>query len=127
MNDLGGQSISPESEPSKDDKTMAMVAHLSQLTYLVGIPGFIGPLVVWLMKKDQSPFIAQNAMHALFFQIGIFVLAVIVGILAIVTCGFGALLGLPLLVIMVLYPIIGGLRANEGKIYSYPVTGKFVK
>ncbi|MCC7392694.1 DUF4870 domain-containing protein, partial [Candidatus Sumerlaeota bacterium] len=61
-NDFGGQSVMPDSPPAQDEKTFAILAHVLT-TFCCGIGG----LVIWLMKKDQSRFVAENAKHALFF------------------------------------------------------------
>jgi uncharacterized Tic20 family protein len=127
MNDFGGKTIEPASPPTQEEKTYALVAHLSQFTSFIGIPGFIGPLVIWLIQKDKSPFVGRHALEALLFQVGLFVVGIVFAILSIITCGIGTILFIPLLIAFILYVVIATMRANEGKIYSYPVTGGFIK
>lgn len=102
---------------SQDDKTMAMLAHLLGI-----VTGFVGPLVIWLIKKDQSKFVAYHAMQALFFQlalnIGMFVLGITI-ILAIAA---------PLIwVAGIVFAVIAGLAANRGEWYELPVVGKIAR
>ena len=115
-------------EVSKEEKNWALAAHLSSFSYFVGIPGFVGPLVIWLVKKDEMPFVAEEAKESLNFQISIFLYTIFC---VVVTLTFiGALVGIPgLLVIAILgivFPIIGAIKAGEGKHYSYPMTIRLI-
>lgn len=105
-------------EVTQDDRTMAMIAHI------LGIPtGFLGPLIIWLMKKDQSKFVANQAFQALIFQIAITIGYVIASMLSVVVIGiflfpiFG--------IISLIFGIIAAMAANKGEWYSYPGTGAF--
>src|SRR5438445_1359399 len=58
--------------PTPDERSWGMLAHLSGLlAFLLGGMSFLGPLIVWLIKKDQSPFVADQAKEALNFQIAL--------------------------------------------------------
>ncbi|MDT0632121.1 DUF4870 domain-containing protein [Rubrivirga sp. S365] len=113
--------------PTKDERMWAMVAHLSAFATFV-LPSFgqiVGPLVVWLVKRDSSAFVADQAKEALNFQITITLAFVAAGILAFV------LIGIPMLVVLglawLVLTVVGGVRANEGVRYRYPLTVRFVK
>jgi uncharacterized Tic20 family protein len=109
-------------EISKDEKTMAMLAHIG------GIVGsFIVPLILWQIKKDESKYIADQAKEALNFQINLAVHALILGVITAVTCGFGAVLFIPWVPYAVAMPIIAGLKANNGEMYLYPATIRVIK
>jgi len=125
-NDLGGNTIAPAAAPTDDEKLWGTIAEATQFTWVVGIPGIIGPIVALLVKSD-SEYVKAHAMQAIFFQIGLIIITVICTILTFVTCGIGFFLYIIPIVLGILYPILGTLRANEGAIYSYPVTGQFVK
>ncbi len=113
--DDGGRDEAPTSE----EKTLALCAHLGGF-----VAGFLPALVIWLVKKDESPFLADQAKEALNFQITITVGSFVCVALAFVLIGF---LLLPVLMIFAMvYPIIGALKANEGVRYRYPVTIRFV-
>ena len=95
---------------------MAMLAHLAVLVLPV-----IGPGILWLMKKDQSPFVAYHALQALIFQLaGYVIVSVVVTVLVTVTFG----LCFPAF-ILYFAPAVGGimwgLKANKGSWEGYPL------
>lgn len=107
---------------SSDDKTMAMIAHV------LGIfTGFIGPLIIYLIKKDQSRFVTFHAMQALCFQVAIAILYVICYIITAVTLGLLFFLPIVPAIISLIYSIIAAMAANKGDLYDYPVTSKFAR
>jgi uncharacterized Tic20 family protein len=104
---------------SKEEKTMGMVCHLSALAGLV-IPfgNIIGPLIVWLLKKDTMPFVDEQGREALNFQITLGIAAIIGIVLTFVVIGFFVLFALYILNIV--FPIIAAIKANDGISYRYP-------
>jgi uncharacterized protein len=112
-------------EISQDEKTMAMLGHLSSLSGLI-IPfgTIIGPLVVWLIKKDTMPFASEQAKEALNFNITMFLVFIVGFILTFVIIGLFVLLaaGIAWLVLT----IMAGLEANKGNSYKYPFTLRLV-
>ncbi|WP_367871586.1 DUF4870 domain-containing protein [Luteolibacter sp. Populi] len=119
---------------SSDEKMWATLAHLSALSglFFPVVGNIAGPLIVYLVKKDTMPFVALEAKEALNFNISwaiwTTVLWTITIILMIVLVGF---LLLPVAIIAhigwVVLSIVGGLRANEGKPYRYPLTLRLVQ
>ena len=103
----------------KDDKTFGMLAHL------LGIfTGFVGPLVIWLIKKDESPFVDDQGKEALNFQIWMTIGAIISYFLMALLIGC---ITLPAIVVMVLvFGIMGTMKANEGVAYRYPVNIRII-
>ena len=106
--------------PSKDDCNIAMLAHL------LGIfTGFIGALILWLVKKDESSFITDQAKEALNFQITIAIAFFVSWILAFVLIG---MLLIPVLVIVnLVFCILGAVAASKGQAYKYPFALRLVK
>jgi uncharacterized Tic20 family protein len=113
-----------------------MFAHLSALLgMLVGGLSFLGPLIIWLMKKDESKFVDYHGKEALNFQLNVLVyglIALAVGtVVGTVTCGIGFFLLIPLLggvgIYGIIMPILAGMKANEGKYYEYPATVRVIK
>lgn len=106
--------------PTSDEKTMAILSHI--LTLVVG---FIAPLVIYLMKKDDSPFVKAHARESLNFQLTLILAFIVSIILWIILIGILItwLLGLAALVLV----IVATIRASEGKYYQYPFSIKFVK
>ncbi|ALN65368.1 MULTISPECIES: DUF4870 domain-containing protein [Lysobacter] len=110
---------------SQDEKTWGMLAHLSTLVGLI-IPfgSVLGPLVVWLIKKDTMPFAAEQGKEALNFNITVLIAFIVSAILTIVLIGFLLMLavGLAWLVLT----IMAALAANKGESYRYPMTLRLV-
>jgi len=107
-----------------DEKLLAMLAHL------LGIASsFIGALVIWQVKKDESPFVADQGKEALNFQITIaiaYVVLMLLSLIPIVGC-FTSILMLLVGVTSLVFCILGGLDANKGKVYRYPFALRLVK
>ncbi len=108
-----------------DEKTYGMLTHLSALLFFV-LPSFgnvIGPLVVWLLKKDQSDWIDRQGKEALNFQISITIYSIIAGILVVALIG---LLLLPLLFIFwLIFVIIASVKVSNGEEFQYPLAIRF--
>lgn len=103
-----------------DDKNMAM------LIYLLGIfTGFIGPLILWLIKKEQSPFINDQGKEVLNFQITT-ILAMIVSIILIFVV-IGIFLYFGVIIAYLVLMIIGLLKAKEGIAYRFPFALRLLK
>jgi len=111
---------------SQDEKTWGMLAHLSTLVGLIIPLGTIlGPLVVWLIKKDTMPFVADQGKEALNFNITVLIAMIVGGILTLVLIGLlvMAVVGIAWLVLT----IMAALAANKGEAYRYPFTLRLVK
>lgn len=109
------------------DKTMAMLCHLLSFVGLLGIPlgNILGPLVLWLVKKDQDALVDATGKEVLNFQISASIYGIVCILLALAVIGF---ILLPILIIAVIvYTIIGAIKANEGQLYRYPFTIRFIK
>ncbi|WP_349408678.1 DUF4870 domain-containing protein [Pseudalkalibacillus sp. SCS-8] len=112
---------------SKEEKNWGMFAHLAAFAgYLTIAIGFvIGPLVIWLMKKDEYEYVDYHGKEALNFQISYLIYYVVAGALTFVLIGFVLL---PILIVLhLIFMIIGTLRASEGTYYRYPMTIRFIK
>ena len=123
--------------PSREERQWAMFAHLSALvggllTSAIGGWGFfIGPLVIWLMKKDEMPFAGDQAKEALNFNITVSAIFLILLILTIVSLGLGAILTLPIMLVVgigaLVLIIMAAIKANDGVAYRYPLTVRLIK
>jgi uncharacterized protein len=101
-----------------------MLAHLSALAGLVIGLNWLGPLIIYLVKKDEHPFIADQSREALNFNLSVFIYIIISAILIIVVIGF---LLLPAVAIAwLVLTIIAAVRANNGEAYRYPLTLRLV-
>jgi uncharacterized Tic20 family protein len=102
----------------------AMLAHLSALAGLIIGLNWLGPLIIYLVKKDEHPFIADQSREALNFNISVFIYFIVSAILIIVVIG---ILLLPAIgVAWVVLTVIATIRANNGEAYRYPLSIRFV-
>ena len=106
--------------PSADEKTWGLLAHISAV-----VTGFLGPLVIWLIKKEEMPFVNEQGKEALNFQITIAIAYAICIVLSVVV--IGALL-MPLVwLFSLVMSIIAGIKAQKGEHYRYPVALRLIK
>lgn len=119
MSDSPYLGTSPEIEyaPTSEEKTLALLSHV--LTFAVG---FLAPLIIYLVKKDESAFVRDHAKESLNFQISITLIIIllfitVIGIFVVWIVGiFAAIL-----------IILATLKASEGKLYRYPFTIRLIK
>ena len=113
-----------------DDRTMGMLVHLLAL-----LTGFLGTLILWLIKKDQSRFVDHHGKEAINFQLtiliyvfGLMALGIVAGL---VTLGLGLFLIFPLMFVIsigaFILEIMACLAANRGEWHRYPMTIRFIK
>jgi uncharacterized Tic20 family protein len=114
----------------KEQRTWAMIAHLSAFAYYVtGIGHILGPLIVWLSKRDGNPFVDDQAKEALNFQISItiYVIAAVVMCLTVVL----AIIGIPILIAVhafqIVCIIIAAIKASDGVAFRYPLSLRLIK
>jgi uncharacterized protein len=111
--------MSVDGSGTSDDRTMALLAHVSAV-----FTGFVGPLIVWAIKKDESEYVAYHAREALNFQITLFFAWMVCVALMFVLVGF---LLLPVLfIVQLVAPILGAVAANKGEYFRYPLTLRLV-
>lgn len=104
-----------------------MIAHLSAFAGFVlpTVGGIIGPLVVWLARRDASAFVALAAKEALNFNITVTLAAIVCWLL--LFAGVGIPLGVALFIAWLTLTIIAAIKASEGLEYRYPVALRLVK
>ena len=115
-----------EPEVPKTARNWAVTAHLSGLSLYLGIPfgNILGPLLIWLFKRGESPFVEAQAEEALNFQLSITIYGVVAGLLIIVLIGVFLI---PLVfVVQIVLTIVAAVRASEGKAYTYPFTIRLI-
>ena len=111
---------------TQDDRTWGMLAHLSAFGFFIcPLGNVIGPLIVWLVKRDQSQFVADQGKEALNFNISVLLAAIACGLLVLVLIGIA--LGAALFVFWLVMTIVAGIRASEGVLYRYPFTLRLIK
>jgi len=117
-----------ETPATSDEKLWGLFLHLGGalggFTSFFGVPGgnIIVPLIIWLIKKDESFFLNDQGKEVLNFQICI----IIITILCFATCILIPFIWVPSLVALIL-GIVGGVKANEGVAYRYPFNFRLIK
>ncbi|WP_315818231.1 DUF4870 domain-containing protein [Paraflavitalea speifideaquila] len=86
---------------------------------------FIAPLVIYLVKKDESKFVAEHAKESLNFQISLFIYGIICAILIFVIIGIFLIWALGIFATVLI--IVATIRASEGKLYRYPFCIRLIK
>lgn len=97
-----------------------MLSHLG-----IVLTSFLAPLIIWAVLKDRSPLVRQNAAAAANFGILMGIAAVVGGILIIVIIGIFVMLAAE--VLLIIFGVIGAVRANRGEVYRYPFNVNWVK
>ena len=107
-------------EISQDAKNMAMLCHLLGL-----FTCFIGPLIIWLIKKDDDAFIDSQGKEALNFQITVLIASVVAGLSILACVGFILLPAVG--IVDLVFSIIACVRSSKGEDYRYPVSIRLIK
>ena len=105
---------------------MGMLCHLLAFSgFIIPFGMIIGPLVIWLIKKDRSQFVNEQGKEALNFQISIIIYSIVATILSLIVIGIFLLIAI--LVVWIIFVILASVKAHEGKSYRYPLTIRFIK
>ena len=116
----GDPALTPE------EKQMAMLCHLSSFAlYVVPFGNIIGPLVVWLMKKEESEYVNEHGKECLNFSLSWWIWMFCCIPLAFIVVGVLGFIALPIMHIVC--TIIAAVRSNDGQDYRYPMTIRFIK
>ncbi|MDF1809475.1 MAG: DUF4870 domain-containing protein [Phycisphaerales bacterium] len=121
-----GRAFDPDA--TDDERTFALMLHLSLLAHVV-LTGFaiLVPIIMWNIKKEESPFLDDHGREAINFQISLIIYSIIWIPIAIITCGIGAVLVLLPYVLGIVGMIQAAMAANRGEFYRYPMTFRFLK
>ena len=110
----------------KNERVWGVFCHLGAFAgYLFPFGNIIAPLIVWLLNKDESPFVDNQGRESLNFQISITIYMVVAGLLCFIFIGIPILAGLVIFDLVVV--IKAALKANQGEYYRYPLTIRFIK
>ncbi|MGL4944561.1 MAG: DUF4870 domain-containing protein [Thermoguttaceae bacterium] len=109
-----------------EENNYCLLMHLSQFANaVVPMAGIALPIVMWATNRDKSPVIDAHGKNIVNWLISAFIYAVISGLLCLVIVGFLTLI--VLLVLMVVFPIVGAIKASNGEVWKYPMTISFIK
>lgn len=113
---------------------MQVVAHVSALVWLIGIPGVVGPLVAWLIRRED-PSVEPHAREALNFHLSMLIygflgigliIALVISIIGALVVPAVILAGLGLWVYSLVATLIGAVRASRGELYRYPLNLRII-
>ncbi|MBU0468438.1 MAG: DUF4870 domain-containing protein [Candidatus Omnitrophica bacterium] len=112
---------------TKTERNWAMFCHLSALSCFLGVPfgNVLGPLILWLVKKDELPVVDVEGKEALNFQLSMTIYTMVAFMLCFVFIGF--LLIFPIIIANLVLVIVAAIKASNGDIYQYPLTIRFIK
>lgn len=116
-NSFLGSEEQPPYTPTGDERTMAILSHILTL-----VAPFLAPLIIYLIKKDESKFVEWHAKESLNFQITLVIICIIL-VLTVIGIFFLVFVG----IISVVLVIVASVRASENKLYRYPFSIRFIK
>lgn len=120
------QNPQPYNNDEQEIRQWAMFLHLSQLAgYILPLLGLVVPIIIWQSKKDQFPILDVHGKNVINWIISELIYGAICFVLVFVVIGI-PLLGI-LGILAVVFPIIGGIRANNGEVWRYPLTIEIIK
>ncbi len=110
----------------REDKTLLVLTHLSQLLhYVVGFGGLIVPLIIWAANKERVQELDENGKQILNFQISLIIYALL-SIPAILLLGLGLITLLGVAILGFVLPIVNAVRVNRGEKPNYYISIKFL-
>ncbi|HWL10892.1 MAG TPA: DUF4870 domain-containing protein [Planctomicrobium sp.] len=118
-----------DSDPATDSderqvRTWAMAIHLSQLAnFVVPLGGIVAPIVIWQVQKDKMPSLDEHGKIVVNWMLSLLIYFMIAFALVFVLIGFAVMAVLGALAVV--FPIIGGIKANQGEVWRYPGSIRF--
>lgn len=114
---------------SPEEKNWAMFSHIAAFAALIPLIPLIGmvlgPLFIWLFKKEEMPLVAQNGIEALNFNISMFIAYCVAFVLCFILIGIPIMVGL--IIFHFIVTILAAIKASEGGVYKYPFSMKLVR
>lgn len=116
--------------PASDERTWAVGAHLASVAGWMGIPmgHILAPLIVWLIKREDSEFVRRQALESLNFQISMTIYSILAAAVAMTIIGL--VIAIPALFVLVILDIVltivGAVTVSRGEAYRYPFTIRLV-
>jgi len=108
-----------------DEKTWAMVCHLAALAYFIPFGQIIGPLIIWLLKREEFPLVEDQGKEALNFQLSILIYQLLSIPLIFIVIGIPILIFLGVMNIVLI--VIAAVNAGRGVAYRYPLSLQLIK
>lgn len=120
------QPMGSTSLQTADEKQMGLILHLSQLANVIFFPvGIVAPIIIWQTQKEKMPALDAHGKMVANWMISVTIYTIISIVLMFVLIGFLTILAVA--VMGIVFPIMGAIKANNGELWEYPVTIKFIK
>ena len=120
------QNMPPAFLQTQDERQMGMFLHLSQLANVIFFPiGIVAPILLWQTQKEKMPALDAHGKMVVNWMISSTIYAVVSIVLCLILVGFLMLIALA--IVGILFPIIGGIKANNGELWQYPLAIRFLK
>ena len=118
--------MTTEAVNNKDERMWAMLCHLSMFAgFVVPFGNIIGPLIIWMIKKDEYPLVDDQGKEVINFQISMTIYLMVSIFLVFIV------IGIPILIALVIFDVvitvIAAIKANEGEHYRYPLSIRLLK
>ena len=124
MNHETSESTNPNKE--RETRTWAMFLHFSLLAgYVAPIAGLIAPIIIWQVQKDKLPGIEEHGKVVVNWISSLILYAILSTLLSFIFIGIPMLI--VLIVATIIFPIIGGIKANDGQLWKYPLSIQFFR
>jgi uncharacterized Tic20 family protein len=118
--------VSGSSPLQREARRWAMLLHFSVLAgFVAPVAGLVLPILIWQFKKVELPGIDAHGRNAVNWIISLIIYAVISGILVLAFIGIFMLIALG--VVALIFPVIAGIKANDGEVWKYPLAIPFLK
>jgi uncharacterized Tic20 family protein len=117
--EVGESDETPHAETSHEARNMAMLCHL------LGLLGFLAPLVIWLSERDKHKFVDEHGREAMNYQVSLMIYVLIAVALCFVRVGLYILWGL--IAVHILLVVIGTAKAAGGRSWRYPIAFRFLR
>lgn len=117
--------IAESTSVPKDQRNIAMFCHLLGLVSFIPLGNIIAPLVLWLMKREESSFVDHHGKECLNFQISMLLYLLISFALWLVVIGFFVTIALAVFDLAMI--IFAAIKAQEGVAYRYPLCIRFIR
>lgn len=110
----------------EEDTTWGMLCHLTSLSGYLGVPfgNILGPLIIWLIKKEESSFVDDQGREALNFQISMMIYGIVSAVLILLIIGIFLLIAI--WIISLVFTVIAAVKTKDGEVYRYPLTIRFL-
>lgn len=120
------QPMGPTSLQTSEEKQMGMFLHLSGLAFALVFPlGIVLPIILWQTQKEKMPALDAHGKMVTNWMISATIYFFVSFVLMFVLIGF--LTAFAVFLLAIIFPIVGGIKANNGEDWNYPLTIKFLK